>query len=122
LPSDILEIKEHEFSTRTSEGKRIKKKEKIEVSERIHIYTHKQTWITGKAIHFSPFNQKSIMIVADEQIEGGTSGGPIVNNNGEIIGISSHGSVMPQSNPEYHGAIPRPHLTLPVWVCKQIFK
>jgi hypothetical protein len=69
--SDTIKIEKGEIQTLTSEGKWIEKKVKVEVNERIHIYTHKRTWITGKAIHFFPFTQQSFFIEADKQIEGG---------------------------------------------------
>jgi hypothetical protein len=91
------------------------------VRNRIHIYTHKGEWITGNAIQFLPAPQ---MVGFDtvEQIEGGTSGSPIVKDSGELVGIISNASLILESGQVCCGTFPRPHLTLPVWVCRGIFE
>ena len=87
---------------------------------RVHIYTHKGTWVTGRATQTS-IETKTLDVDTDEKIEGGTSGGPIINDSGELVGVTSIGSST--STGHHDGiAIPRPHLTLPVWVCREIFE
>lgn len=43
------------------------------------------------------------------QFKPGTSGSPVTNESGQLVGIVSH-----------DGAAPRPHLALPVWICQRI--
>ncbi len=55
---------------------------------KVNIYTHKGTWVTGSA-RVGGKGAQLIGVKADEQIEGGTSGGPIINDSGELVGIVS---------------------------------
>lgn len=83
----------------------------------VHIYTHKRTWVTGNA---TSFGGASLSVVADEQIEGGTSGGPIINDSGELVGIVSNFTETGEGLPKSQGSVPYPALALPVWVCRRI--
>ena len=56
-----------------------------------------------------------------EQIEAGTSGGPIVDESGTLIGIQSN-VLARGSEGKYMGRFPRPHLALPVWICRIMFE
>jgi hypothetical protein len=49
-------------------------------------------------------------------IEQGTSGSPIVTAAGALVGVVSHGG----GEGAFYGRAPRPHLTLLVWVLRQI--
>ena len=84
----------------------------------VHIYTHKETWVTGIA---TGFGGAAFSVVADEQIEGGTSGGPIINDSGELVGIVSNFTETAEGLPKSQGSVPYPALALPVWVCRRIF-
>ena len=86
----------------------------------VHIYTHKGTWVTGSAMQCRE-DAQALSVEADQQIEGGTSGGPIINDSGELVGIVSHFSLATEGQHQCWGLTPRPHLALPVWVCRQIF-
>ncbi len=86
---------------------------------KVHIYTHKGTWVTGSAMQCQE-DAHALWIDFDEQIEGGTSGGPIINDVGELVGIVSTSSIS-EGERKCMGASPRPHLALPIWVCRQIF-
>jgi hypothetical protein len=80
----------------------------------VHIYTPKGTWVTGRA---EQWNEKvaSLFVHANGRIEGGTSGGPIVNDLGELVAISSNfGGV--EGAEEQDGTAGRPLLALPLWV------
>jgi hypothetical protein len=63
----------------------------------------------------------AVVVEADEQIESGTSGGPIINDSGDLIGIASNFNFVNELQDKCQGLPPRPHRTLPVWVCQQIF-
>lgn len=73
-------------------------------------------WVRGYAQKCKD-DANSFWFETEEGLKGGASGGPIVNSSGELVGIVSHFSgtkVMKE------GLTPRPHLTLPVWVCQRI--
>jgi hypothetical protein len=74
---------------------------------RVHICTHKGTWLTGSGTQLR--EHSSLAVVANGKIEPGTSGGPIVNDDGELVGTvsSSAGSTVGSPCPRY---------ALPVWV------
>ena len=86
---------------------------------RVHIYNHKGAWVTGKAMQCTK-EAKELFVDSDEMIEGGTSGGPIINDSGELVGITSNFSTTCIEH-AYTGQTPRPHLALPAWVCRRIF-
>ena len=52
----------------------------------IRIHSHKKTWISGKAT-IGTAGQPYIWIKTEERIEGGTSGGPIINDSGELVSV-----------------------------------
>ena len=62
----------------------------------------------------------SLDIQVDKQINPGTSGSPVINDFGEILGIVSHPTIKDSGNTICEGLIPRPHLSLPVWVYQRI--
>ena len=80
---------------------------------RIYIYTHKGTWITGVAKRLTWRGDPGLWLEMDDPMEAGSSGGPIVNDSGQIVGVVAHGSDV--------GRTYEPHLALPVWVCRKIF-
>ncbi len=86
----------------------------------VHIYTHKGTWVTG-SVTLCREDAHTLWVEADEQIEGGTSGGPIIDDSGELVGIVSNFSFAAEAQGKSDGSVPRPHLALPVWVCRRIF-
>ena len=84
----------------------------------IYIYTHRGTWIQGSA-QLAREDAHHLWIEASTQIEGGTSGSPLVTARGELVGIVSHTT----ANADQVGCVgraPRPHLTLPGWVMRRI--
>ncbi len=86
----------------------------------VYVYTHKAKWITGKAT----LDHKDNVVLSidfDEQIEPGTSGSAIVNDEGELVGIVSDASLNNQHT-RSDGLAPRPNLTLPVWIYKKILE
>lgn len=84
---------------------------------RVHIYTHKGTWVTGTATN-SEVGRLSVETA--EQIESGTSGGPIVNDSGELVGVVSNFTDVGEGRAKSWGTVPYPSLALPVWVCRRI--
>jgi hypothetical protein len=83
----------------------------------VYIYTHKKTWMKGEGQDCSSYKDSpAIMVRTDEQIEGGTSGSPIVNERGQLVAIvSTFREGLPCD-----GLEPRPHLALPTWISLRI--
>lgn len=87
---------------------------------RVHILTHKGTWVTGEAQRYGR-NPTAIAVHADDQIVGGTSGGPVVTNDGRLLGVvSSFNIANGIGKGVCTGPVPRPHLSAPVWLARQI--
>lgn len=84
----------------------------------VYIRSHRGQWIKATAKQCSR-DAATLFIESEEQIEGGTSGGPIINEAGELVAIVSHSS---EGQRGCDGLAPRPHLTLPVWVCRKILR
>ncbi len=61
------------------------------------------------------------LLTADEEIKSGASGGPILNDAGELVGLVSHSSV-PKGNEKCDAGCALPLLALPVWVCKEFLE
>jgi len=77
-------------------------------------------WTNGEAELFDesgPF----ICIAAESEIEGGSSGGPILNEHGELVAIVSHSS-RPTPGVKSSGDSPRPLQALPVWICEKYLR
>lgn len=55
---------------------------------------------------------QGICIHTDENIEHGTSGGPVIDDEGNLVGIVSIG--------ERIGTCPFPRWALPAWICRRI--
>ena len=75
------------------------------------IRSHRGKFISGSATQCRE-SCPSLAIRSDEAVEGGTSGGPVVNENGELIGIVSYIAEPSSSDSEFDctGSMPRPHL------------
>jgi len=83
----------------------------------VHILTHNKGWVTGKAKvtrNYSP----TVFIKADESIDGGTSGGPIINDDGELVGVVSISGGSEGDHKE--GPCPLPRWSLPEWMYREI--
>ena len=85
----------------------------------VYVYTHNRTWMVGKACQCAKDAEK-LSVEFEEQIEGGTSGSPIINDSGELVGIVSNTSIIYSEGQKSEGLIPRPHLALPVWIYNRI--
>lgn len=86
---------------------------------RVHVLTHKGAWLTGKAVRYGiPGDQPwgRVCIEPDEPIESGTSGGPVIDDTGNLVGLVSWTSEGDDSG----GMMPRPHLALPRWTWMRI--
>lgn len=88
----------------------------------VAILSHREAWIAARAVRNGgatglPF--ATVCLNAEASIEGGTSGGPVIDANGLLLGVVSAafgGSLDSTKN----GIIPRPHLALPAWIWRRI--
>lgn len=85
----------------------------------IHIYTHEGTWVAGTVTAMKKDANK-LCLEADDIIKGGTSGGPIVNDSGELVAVAS---LVSESNGDTKssGMVPCPYLALPLWISHEYF-
>ncbi|MGO9372447.1 MAG: serine protease [Syntrophobacteraceae bacterium] len=86
----------------------------------VYIYTHKGTWVKGRAQQCSE-DAPSLALDTDKKIECGTSGGPIINDSGALVGIVSNSIDDADNHGKFSGMAPRQYLTLPSWICRKIF-
>ena len=87
-------------------------------SSPVHILTHKGTWVDGVARCYES-GLPTISMEMDGLIKGGTSGGPVVNDAGELVGIVSN-STERAEHPQCFNPIL--HLALPCWVSRAIMQ
>ena len=63
----------------------------------VHILTHDRGWITGKVTRYSIDLTSRVLLEADSPITGGTSGGPVVDDDGRLVGVVSHSCQPPHA-------------------------
>ena len=94
----------------------------------VSVLSHLGNWISGHAVQYpGDGHVRTLHITTDEPTICGTSGGPIINERGEVVGVFSNaGDVATELNIEHQcgriGPCPRPHLALPVWAWQAILK
>jgi S1-C subfamily serine protease len=76
----------------------------------VDVFSHKGEWIAGTVQQVCE-DAPTLVLMTSPPIQGGTSGGPIVDGSGALVGVVSWG--------ELEGNCPRPHMALPVWVCRK---
>jgi hypothetical protein len=85
----------------------------------VFIYTHKETWVPGTATQYGP-ELHVLCVEMEELIEGGTSGGPVVNEAGDLVAVASN-FIKPQNgHAKCTGTAPPVSLCLPTWVYTRI--
>lgn len=94
----------------------------------VYIYRQPGDWQLGRAMQVRP-NTNTLALETSEKVAGGASGGPIVNSQGELLGIVSwtsetntamRGPNCQETGRRYDGVLPRPHLSLPAWAVRLI--
>ncbi|MCF8051592.1 MAG: serine protease [Desulfobacterales bacterium] len=83
-----------------------------------YVFTHDKGWIQATAHHYLSV-YPTLWITTEKQIDGGTSGGPVVNEKGELLGVVSFNSI---NIDECTGQIPRASLALPSWILQTILQ
>lgn len=94
---------------------------RLEQGVPVHVLTHRGSWVKGTAtrygMHVDPPNAR-VFVKTEGDIEGGTSGGPIIDDAGRLVGVVSFASG--SEGRTRKGAFPRPHLALPTWILRRI--
>jgi S1-C subfamily serine protease len=86
------------------------------VPQVVFILSHTGHWIPAKATQWGAITCATVVVEADEQVEGGTSGGPIVDKAGRLLGIVSWFS---EEEGPCDGSVPR-ITALPYWAVQLI--
>jgi S1-C subfamily serine protease len=80
----------------------------------VQVLTHKGKWVAGTATRYCyDLPTGTLSLRTDQPIKGGTSGGPVVTESGELVGIVSHSG-------GYDCTVSAPWLALPRWVLNKI--
>ena len=85
----------------------------------VHVFSHLGEWIEAEACQWRQ-GARSLAITSKFQIPSGTSGGPVVTDDGELIGVVSQSSEVNAAGEMCTGTVFRADLALPVWVMKSI--
>jgi hypothetical protein len=85
----------------------------------VRILGHDGRWIDGSVGLFNE-HSSSLWIEGEREILGGSSGGPILTLDGELVAIVSNAAI-PQGGSKATGCCPRPLFALPVWACLKYF-
>lgn len=86
----------------------------------VHVRTHFGTWVSGQG-QLCKLRAQLIGVEAKAgEIQCGTSGGPIVNDHGKLVGIVSQSSEPCSVGLLSYGLSPRPHRALPLWVVEEL--
>jgi hypothetical protein len=84
------------------------------VPVRGQVLTHRDEWIGAKIVRWGQSLSSGVSVEADDRIEGGTSGGPVVDSSGRLVGVVSWFSEV-AAGEKCSGSIPMAHLALPRW-------
>jgi hypothetical protein len=81
----------------------------------VWIRTHRGGWLEGAATYY---NGGRFAYTTKTAIECGTSGGPIVNKRGELVGVVSHGGSKPFGGGLCRSTAPLIPMALPAWLLR----
>jgi CBS domain-containing protein len=94
----------------------------LDVAVPVHILTHSGAWIRARATRYGVPGEGPggrVWITAERGIENGTSGSPVIDDAGQLVGIVSWSGGVAGA-PALDGLMPRPHLALPGWIWRRI--
>ena len=80
-----------------------------------HVFTHLGTWLTGHVKQVAP-GAHWLTLVPDVPIHSGTSGGPVVTDEGRLLGLVSWSGNDASTAWGRLGSIPRPPRAAPRWL------
>jgi S1-C subfamily serine protease len=88
----------------------------------VHILAHTRAWIRARATRYgfgSEGPDGRVWFAAEHAIESGTSGGPVIDGSGYLVGVVSFAGGT-DGDAGFDGRMPRPHLALPSWIWRHI--
>ena len=84
----------------------------------VHILTHDKGWVTGHTEQ--RWNAGCYLLIrAEAPIAGGTSGGPVVTDEGLLLGVASH-AAGPVDGPLLEVGMPQVHLVVPGFLLRKM--
>ena len=83
----------------------------------VYVFTHTRTVVKATAKLMNP-HAYTLYVEASEQIKGGTSGGPVVAEDGRLLGVVH--SFSKKARGKCDGGVSRPHLTVPPWLLRRM--
>ncbi len=86
---------------------------------KVSIYNHEKKWIKGEAMITKDGSPK-LLIETKELILPGASGGPILNNHNELVGIVSMGNIEDDYSSKSTFSASIPYLSMPVWLYRKL--
>jgi S1-C subfamily serine protease len=92
----------------------------VDVPIAVLFHTHTGRWITGTVTRYgAPWSHPNgtAYLSTRTPIEGGTSGGPVVDRFGRLVGLVSNSS---ETNPHAPNLMPAPFSALPHWLVGRI--
>jgi Trypsin-like peptidase domain len=82
----------------------------------VRILTHNGNWIGAAVTRWGHRRRSAVFsIEAEDRIHGETSGGPVVDSSGRLLGVVSHFTEV-AAGEKCNGTFPIAHLALPRWV------
>jgi hypothetical protein len=88
----------------------------------VEVLTHTGRWVTGTVARFGDQEPKAgqVWLDADSRIDGGTSGGPVIDRQGRLVGVVSTSCERESPDMPSDGTMPLAWLALPRWVSNWI--
>ncbi len=95
----------------------------VDKSYRAHVLTHRSSWGEGMVTRYGlpdVFVSPTVCLQTPSTlIQGGTSGGPVVDDKGKLIGVVSNTGGA-EGDTEHRGSLSIAHLALPRWILDQV--
>ncbi|HEC42834.1 MAG TPA: serine protease [Bacteroides sp.] len=88
---------------------------KLVNNQPVHCFTHTGEWIKGKILFPDNEDMGFLLVEFEKKFKGGTSGGPIVNDSGELMAVVSGGNYDNMHNPYICRCLPQ-------WILEKILK
>lgn len=86
----------------------------------VYIFDRPGKWIKGVATFFGS-DDPNIYLQPSAPIENRAAGSPILTESGELIGVVSSFSTLPEGEERIRATVARPLLSLPFWVTSRVF-
>jgi S1-C subfamily serine protease len=85
----------------------------------VHLLTHTGRWLSARALQYGVNTSTLTIRDASDGIEGGDSGGPVVTEHGELLGVLSIAAGV-SGDPLQTGSFPHIVQATPAWVLRRM--